>query len=304
MRPVLLIAVPASLVLGTLLSPLAATHGQEEKPKDVSKSAAVAADPTIDELLAAHNKVRAEEKKPPLKLNALLTVAARGHASDMAEHSKLTHEGSDGSDPKTRIKRTGYHYQEIGENVAAGQESVGEVMRTWMASPPHRENILGDFTEMGGAVAKDSDGRDYWCVDFGRPMPAVDPAKSPGEMIAALNRVRTAAQKKKLRSDPQLARVAEPFARLAAERKSMEIKDRDGRTPFDVLESQGFRPRRFAMTLASGEGDPAKVVESWLKDPRDRAALLSGFDRAGVGVATDSDGVPYWVILLAQGVAP
>ena len=57
------------------------------------------------------------------------------------------------------------------------------------------------------------------------------------------------------------------------------------------------------MTLASGEGDPAKVVASWLERPaRIAAALLSGFDRAGVGVATDSEGIPYWVILLAQGV--
>jgi hypothetical protein len=30
--------------------------------------------------------------------------------------------------------------------------------------------------------------------------------------------------------------------------------------------------------------------------------LLSGFEYAGVGVATDSDGIPYWVLLLAQGV--
>ena len=54
------------------------------------------------------------------------------------------------------------------------------------------------------------------------------------------------------------------------------------------------------MTLAFGEGDPAKVVASWLERPEDRDALLSAFDRAGVGVATDSEGIPYWVILLAQ----
>jgi uncharacterized protein YkwD len=306
MRPVFPIVFHASLVLGTLLVPFASTRGQEERPKNSSGSSP-ARDPaaaTLDDLLATHNKVRAEEKKPPLKLNPLLTAAAAGHARDMAEHGKLTHDGSDGSEPKTRIKRTGYHYRDIGENVATGQETVGDVMRAWIESPGHRENILGDFTEMGGAVAKGPDGRSYWCVDFGRPMPQVDPAKSPGEMIAALNRARSEARKKTLRTDPQLNRVADRFARVAAERKSLEAKDRDGKTPFDLLEGEGYRARRFATVLASGEGDPAKVVSSWLKEAQDRAALLSGFERAGVGVANDSEGMPYWVILLAQGVAP
>jgi uncharacterized protein YkwD len=123
-------------------------------------------------------------------------------------------------------------------------------------------------------------------------------------MIAALNLARSEAMKKKLRTDPQLGRVAAQFARLAAERKSLNTKDRDGKSPFDVLQSEGYRARRFAMTLASGEGEPAKVVSLWLKEPQDRASLMSGFERAGVGVATDSDGLPYWVILLAQGGAP
>jgi uncharacterized protein YkwD len=306
MRPVFPTVLHTSLVLGTLLALFVSTRGQEEKPKNSSGSSP-ARDPvaaTLDDLLATHNKVRAEEKKPPLKLNPLLTAAAAGHARDMAEHDKLTHDGSDGSEPKTRIKRSGYHYRDIGENVASGQETVGDVMRAWIGSPPHRENILGDFTEMGGAVAKGPDGRNYWCVDFGRPMPPVDPANSPGEMIAALNRARSEAMKKKLRTDPRLGRVAAQFARLAAERKSFNTKDRDGKSPFDVLQSEGYRARRFAMTLASGEGDPAQVVSAWLKEPQDRATLMSGFERAGVGVATDSEGVPYWVILLAQGGAP
>ncbi len=67
----------------------------------------------------------------------------------MAEHKQLTHEGSDGSNPGTRIKRTGYVFKGYGENVAQGQETVADAMRAWIESPPHRKNILGDFTEMG-----------------------------------------------------------------------------------------------------------------------------------------------------------
>ena len=98
-------------------------------------------------------------------------------------------------------------------------------------------------------------------------------------------------------------RVSFPaHASEAGRRKSLDGKDGDGKTPFDLLEKDGYRARRFAMSMASGEGDPEKVVASWLKEPADRDALLSKFDRVGVGVATDSEGIPYWVLLLAQTV--
>jgi uncharacterized protein YkwD len=289
--------------LAVVLVPSAGTFAQDTKPKAPAQPAepALADDKTLQDLIAAHNKVRAEEKLPPLTANARLTEAARRHARDMAEHQEMTHKGSDGSDAAQRIKRTRYQYQEIGENVAEGSPFVEDAMRSWIESPPHRKAILGPFTEIGGAVAKGPDGRSYWSVEFGRPMPPVDPAKSPGELIAALNRARAQARKRPLRADAQLARVAARFARDSADRKSLEVQDRNGTSPFDVLKQEGNRSRRFGEELASGEGDPQKVLDGWLKEKEDREALLSSYDRVGVGVATDADGVPYWVLLLAQG---
>jgi uncharacterized protein YkwD len=302
MRPIPSIVLRSSLSLTVFWVSIATSHAQEAKTKQSNGDAAGRdkAVAILNELVTAHNKVRAEHKLPPLKANARLTKAAIGHARDMAEHDKLTHEGSDGSKSFERIKRAGYVYKDCGENVASGQETVAEVMRTWMESPPHRENILADFTEMGGGVAQGKDGTNYWCVDLGRPIPAVDPAKSPRALIEALNGARAEARKKPLKADAQLAGTAAEFARLAAERRSLEVKNADGKSPFDVLKAKGYRAQRFAMILYSGEGDPAKVVAGWLERKEDRDTLLSGFDRAGVGVATDSDGIPYWILLLAQ----
>ncbi len=302
MHRILLTALQSSFFLATLLGPITWSFGQEEKSKSPGGAppGPEPSDATLQALVEAHNKVRAEEKLPPLKANDKLTLAARDHARDMAEHKHLTHDGSDGSDPGKRIKRRGYVFKGYGENVAVGQETVAEVMRTWIESPPHRENILGDFTEMGGAVAKGPDGEEYWCVVFGRPMPQVDLVKSPESVIVALNRARADAKKTPVKADPTLMRTAARFATEAARRKSLDGKDGDGKTPFDLLEKDGYRARRFAMSLGSGEGDPEKLVASWLKEPADRDALLSKFDRVGVGVATDSEGIPYWVLLLAQ----
>jgi uncharacterized protein YkwD len=128
-----------------------------------------AVDPTLRQLWEAHNQARAKRGLPALVMNPQLMAAAREHAHDMAARRTLTHEGTDGSTPDQRIERQGYHSRQIGENVAAGQQTVQEVMQSWMQSPLHRRNILGDFSDIGVARAFDSDGAPYWCVVFGQP---------------------------------------------------------------------------------------------------------------------------------------
>jgi uncharacterized protein YkwD len=130
-----------------------------------------AVDLALRPLWEAHNKERARMGLPPLHLDRLLIAAAQEHAQDMAERRTLTHEGADGSTPAQRSERQGYRYKQLGENVAAGQRTVQEVMQNWMQSPPHRQNILGDFSDMGAARAYDTGGATYWCVVFGRPAP-------------------------------------------------------------------------------------------------------------------------------------
>ncbi len=87
----------------------------------------------------------------------------------MAARSWMSHRGGDGSSPFTRIKRAGYDYEKAGENVAAGQTTVDEVMRSWLLSPGHRLNVLGRYSEIGMGYAIDKTGTPYWCVTFGTP---------------------------------------------------------------------------------------------------------------------------------------
>jgi uncharacterized protein YkwD len=253
-----------------------------------------------DALIAAHNRERAADSLPPLRANAQLSEAARNHARDMAEHRELSHKGSDGSDPATRVKRGGYRFRAVGENVAAGQESVEEAMRTWMNSPPHRSNILGDFAEVGAAVIPDADKRPYWCVVFGRPRPEADLVRGPAALITALNRARSDAKQAPVEEAAELARVASDYARDLAGRRTIEAKNGDRPTPFEILERQRYPARRMALLLASGASEPATVVRSWLGREQERKDLFGDFDGVGAGVAVDGDGVPYWVLLLAR----
>ena len=73
----------------------------------------------------------------------------------------------------------GYVYVRVGENIAEGQKTVDQAMDSWMNSPGHRANILADFSEMGAARTEDDDGNNYWCVDFGTPMPRSSLTRPP-----------------------------------------------------------------------------------------------------------------------------
>ena len=126
---------------------------------------------TLAKLVEAHNKERKKQDLPPLSLNEKLKAVAQAHADDMAKQRKLDHKGSDGSTPFERMEKAGYRYQRAGENIAFGQRGLDELMKAWMNSEGHKQNILGKFTEIGIAYAVDEDGIPYWCVTFGTPPP-------------------------------------------------------------------------------------------------------------------------------------
>ncbi|SCG62971.1 CAP domain-containing protein [Micromonospora humi] len=114
------------------------------------------------------NQERAKAGCKALTVNSKLTLAAQRHSQDQADHKKMSHDGSDGSDVGQRLDRVGYTWRAYGENVAWNQQSPAAVMDAWMNSEGHRANILNcSFTQIGVGVAR-SNGP-YWTQDFGTP---------------------------------------------------------------------------------------------------------------------------------------
>ncbi|MEU6815365.1 CAP domain-containing protein [Streptomyces sp. NPDC046860] len=111
------------------------------------------------------NAERAKVGCSPVKLNSTLSKAAQDHSADMAAHNTMSHTGSDGSDPGSRITAAGYQWSAYGENVAYGYSTPEQVMAGWMNSSGHRENILNcSFKEIGVGLAQPGS---YWTQDFG-----------------------------------------------------------------------------------------------------------------------------------------
>ncbi len=131
--------------------------------------------------LALVNEVRAQGTRcgaksfapvPPLSLSGTLASVALGHASDMAEHSYFEHEDRSGHSPADRVRAVGYKEKLVGENIAYGPRSVDEVMRGWLDSPGHCENIMDPrFGEMGLALAAGHGARHglYWVQVLAQP---------------------------------------------------------------------------------------------------------------------------------------
>jgi uncharacterized protein YkwD len=122
--------------------------------------------------LALVNRYREDNGLSPLDLHPQLEQAALTHAQDLADHDRISHFGSDGSDPWERVQRTGFEPKVAAENVGTGQLTFGELFREWKRSPDHNSNLLlPDATHMGVAVVQNPDTQfgTFWSLVLGAP---------------------------------------------------------------------------------------------------------------------------------------
>jgi uncharacterized protein YkwD len=119
------------------------------------------------------NAYRKSKGLRPLKLQPALTEAARAHARDLAKWDRISHYGSDGSNPWDRVKRAGYNARLAAENVGTGQTTIDEVMKGWQASPGHNKNLLLTEAEhMGIALVQDAktEFKTFWTLVIASPL--------------------------------------------------------------------------------------------------------------------------------------
>ena len=64
------------------------------------------------------------------------------------------------------MRDNGLSFSMAAENIAAGQRTPEEVVESWMNSPGHRANILGDCKELGVGLALGGHYGYYWTQCF------------------------------------------------------------------------------------------------------------------------------------------
>ncbi|HEY9022327.1 MAG: CAP domain-containing protein [Paracoccaceae bacterium] len=120
------------------------------------------ADRYVDQAL---NAQRAAHGIHPVQPHALLMAAAEAHARDMARGGFMSHRGSDGSNVAQRVKRAGFCYRAVNENIAMGFRDPAQVMKGWYNSPGHRRNALSRKVTHYGFAAVDR----AWVLVMGSP---------------------------------------------------------------------------------------------------------------------------------------
>ena len=132
-----------------------------------------------NEVLVLVNKERTKRKLKPLLLDSSLSNSARYHSADMATDAYFDHNTCD-ANKKLQCKvfdRIGKfaanYFDDMAENISAGDTDAAGVMKSWMNSSGHRQNILNKkYTHIGiGYFHNPNDKEEYyyyWCQTFGK----------------------------------------------------------------------------------------------------------------------------------------
>ncbi|MCP4318904.1 MAG: CAP domain-containing protein [Hyphomicrobiales bacterium] len=110
------------------------------------------------------NAYRSANGRGALAGDAALGRAALEHSKAMAQAGRLNHNRF-----RARLRSHGIAGA-AAENVAMGQPNLTSVIASWQNSRGHRRNMLGKFSRVGVATARDpaSGNRPYWTMILSR----------------------------------------------------------------------------------------------------------------------------------------
>lgn len=142
---------PQPRVLLAVLAAVVALAAAAAVPSAASSSriaAPVSLEPLSADVLQQTNAIRRQHGLVALKVNQSLAGAALSHSDEMASDGYFDHASGDGTAFWKRIGRwygsDGYTFWSVGENLLWSSPEVDapKALRLWMASKPHRANIL------------------------------------------------------------------------------------------------------------------------------------------------------------------
>jgi uncharacterized protein YkwD len=142
----------AAVVLAAAVSTVALVG-----PSAAPASAHVGTDPRLTEFLMAVsiNGVRAQHGLAPLQFDGALSDSARSWSSQMASRRTLAH------------STTLVGWSAMAENVGAGTHPPA-IQDSFLSSPIHLANVLGNYTHMGIGVVVDRAGTVWVTQRFAR----------------------------------------------------------------------------------------------------------------------------------------
>ncbi|MEV6118277.1 sigma-70 family RNA polymerase sigma factor [Streptomyces sp. NPDC052109] len=125
------------------------------------------------------------------------------------------------------------------------------------------------------------------------PQAEADPT-DVGQVVALVNKERSAAGCGPLTEDPQLQKAAQGHSDDMAARDFFDHTNPDGADPGQRITAAGYRWSTYGENIAQGQQSAAAVMQSWMNSPGHRANILNcSFKDIGVGVHKGAGG-PWW----------
>ncbi|GHH10176.1 sigma-70 family RNA polymerase sigma factor [Streptomyces lanatus] len=126
------------------------------------------------------------------------------------------------------------------------------------------------------------------------PQTQAAPTDTVGQVVALVNKERSAAGCGPLAEDPLLNKAAQGHSDDMAARGFFDHTNPDGEDPGQRITAAGYRWSTYGENIAQGQQTPEAVMESWMNSPGHRANILNcSFKDIGVGIH-DGSGGPWW----------
>lgn len=253
----------------------------------------------ILELVNAH---RANIGLPALAHDTAIQQSAAQHSADMASgRLPIGHDGFE--------QRAAQLMQSLGgltaaENVAFGQTTAEEAVKSWLDSTGHRQNIEGAYEATGIAVATDANGRNVFTQIFlslSSSVAAEDSSEGDElawEVLELINEHREKKSLPALSLDSATQAVAQGHSDLMASGKIPLGYDglRDKLTAL----AQQLRARAVAANIAQGKTNAEQIVSRWLASSAHLKNIEANYNRTGIGVAVNEKGDSFITQLFLQ----
>jgi len=118
-----------------------------------------------EQILKLVNEHRQSIGESSLVRNSVADNLAKDHTYYMISENNISHDNFNARFQELQQK---VDAKSAGENVASGYPTAKSVMNGWLNSSGHKANIEGNFTHLGIAAIKDSQGRYYYTQLFYR----------------------------------------------------------------------------------------------------------------------------------------
>jgi uncharacterized protein YkwD len=160
----LLTKLPVLVLLAVFTLSSCTTDSLDDKVEALELSSDIPETKTIEvEILELINNHRLSLGLNPLQEMSIVKSVAFTHTDYMVDNDQISHANFF---TRSNYLKSNAGAKTVSENVAFGYSSAESVVKAWLRSEAHKENLEGDYTNFDVSAEKNAEGRWYYTNIF------------------------------------------------------------------------------------------------------------------------------------------